>query len=139
LILKSFLFPELESIQRFAHIRIVRPMIALTIQSLAWMGIVGLVVATTPGLAWAINPDTLPQNGNVVAGSASMDYNGNSLTVNQGTDRTVIDWGSFDIGANATTEFVQPSSSSLAVNRVVGGGTQPTQILGSLKSNGQIN
>src|SRR5690606_32909642 len=59
------------------------------------------------------------------------------LTVNQSTNRTVIDWRSFDIGSNATTNFVQPNSSSIAVNRV-NGSANPTEIQGTLNANGQV-
>lgn len=81
----------------------------------------------------------LPRGGNVVNGSASFDYSvSKNLIIDQQTDRVVIDWDSFNIGKNTTTEFRQQSSRSLAVIRVAGASTDPTQILGRLKSNGQV-
>ncbi|MDD9901774.1 MAG: filamentous hemagglutinin N-terminal domain-containing protein [Alphaproteobacteria bacterium] len=101
----------------------------------------GLIAVSFSGIAHAgsITPNTTPQGANVVAGSATVSYpNSNSMTVNQHSNRTVIDWTSFNIGANATAEFKQPKSTSIAVNRVVGPGMDPTQILGKLKANGQV-
>ena len=81
----------------------------------------------------------LPRGGNVVNGSASFDYSvSKNLIIDQQTDRVVIDWDSFNIGKKTTTEFRQQSSRSLAVIRVAGASTDPTQILGTLKSNGQV-
>ena len=42
----------------------------------------------------------------------------------------VITWQSFSIGATAAVRFVQPNSSSIALNRVLG--PDPSSILGSL-------
>lgn len=87
----------------------------------------------------AFDNTTLPTNGTVVGGSINLEYiDNNRLNIHQGTDRAVINWDSFNIGVDATTEFFQPSSSSIAVNRVVGEASNPTQILGNLKSNGQV-
>lgn len=92
-----------------------------------------------PQDAFAVDNTALPNGEQVIGGSASFDRSTkNVLNITQKTDRTVINWNRFDIGANATTQFYQPNSSSLAVNRVVGKKDDPTQILGSLKANGRI-
>ena len=65
-----------------------------------------------------------------------MNQNGNVLTINQGTDRLIMGWNSFSVGAGETTRFVQPSSSSFALNRVTGG-TQ-SLINGHLEANGGV-
>ena len=86
-----------------------------------------------------VKKTALPSGGAIVAGEASFDYGtANELHVQQSTDRTVINWDSFNIGQDSLTEFHQPSSSALAVNRITGASIDPTQILGSLKANGQI-
>lgn len=85
------------------------------------------------------NDTALPQGENVVAGQASFDRSTPSrLDVHQSTGRAVIEWQSFNIGKNATTQFHQPSTSSLTVNRVVGGNADPSEILGTLKANGRV-
>ncbi len=93
----------------------------------------------TPGQAFAIDAGELPSGGTVVGGDASFDYSQpNKLDVHQNTDRTVINWDSFNIGKDATTQFYQPNSNSLAVNRVYSKGVDPTQILGKLIANGKV-
>jgi filamentous hemagglutinin family protein len=88
--------------------------------------------------AHAVDALTTPTGESVVAGAASFDRPVEGLlNVNQATHRAVINWDNFDIGTDATTEFFQPNANSLAVNRVVGGG-DPTQILGTLRANGQL-
>ena len=89
--------------------------------------------------AYALDANALPDGGVVVGGSASFDYSTpNELHVQQNTDKAVINWNSFNIGQNATTEFHQNNSNSIAVNRVTGAGLDPTQIMGTLKANGRI-
>ncbi|MFH1217589.1 MAG: filamentous hemagglutinin N-terminal domain-containing protein, partial [Pseudomonadota bacterium] len=78
----------------------------------------------------------LPQDGNVVAGSASMVRSSARLEVNQVTDKAVIDWRSFNIAADELTRFNQPSTSSMTLNRVTTG--DPSSILGTLTANGRV-
>jgi len=70
----------------------------------------------------------------VVGGAATFQRDGNRLTVNQATDRLAVNWQSFNIGAGESTHFNMPSSTSAALNRVMGG--NPTSIYGSLSANG---
>ncbi|HEU4838700.1 MAG TPA: filamentous hemagglutinin N-terminal domain-containing protein [Micavibrio sp.] len=86
----------------------------------------------------ALDDGALPSGGSVTGGSASLNYGDNRLDIHQTTDRAIIEWNSFNIGAGATTQFHQPGSGSLAVNRITGGGIDPTMILGSLIANGQV-
>src|SRR5688500_5870355 len=89
--------------------------------------------------ARAIDDLTTPTGETVAAGAATFNRPvPGQLDVNQTSDRAVINWDRFDIGKNAETEFFQPNSSALAVNRVTGDKTDPTQILGTLKSNGNL-
>lgn len=78
-----------------------------------------------------------PQGGNVVAGNANIHHSGNNTTINQNSDRAIINWNSFDIGRNEAVRHNMPSASSAALHRVVGGGG-PSQIQGLLQSNGNI-
>ncbi|MFX15108.1 filamentous hemagglutinin N-terminal domain-containing protein, partial [Salmonella enterica] len=94
----------------------------------------GLIVSLLPGMALA-NP-SLPAGGQIVAGQGSISTSGNQMTVNQNTQGMVTNWNSFDIGKNHTVQFVQPGSSAVALNRVTGG--HESQILGTLKANGQV-
>ncbi|HEX6735208.1 MAG TPA: filamentous hemagglutinin N-terminal domain-containing protein, partial [Azonexus sp.] len=86
--------------------------------------------------AQALDGKALPTGGQVVGGQASISQSGSTLTIQQTSTRTAIDWQSFNIGANASVIFNQPSASAIALNRVVG--QDPSQILGSLSANGQV-
>ncbi|MEQ1773578.1 MAG: filamentous hemagglutinin N-terminal domain-containing protein, partial [Burkholderiales bacterium] len=77
-----------------------------------------------------------PAGEQVVAGQATVSRAGANTLINQTTDRAAINWQSFNIGVNESVRFAQPSSSSIALNRVLG--QNPTEILGSLSANGQI-
>lgn len=93
----------------------------------------------TAAPALAVDALETPMGGNVVAGNSNINYGApGQVTINQNSDRTVINWDSFNIGQDAGAEFVQPNTNSLAVNRVTGAGTDPTQILGSLRANGRV-
>ena len=71
----------------------------------------------------------------VISGEASFDLNGQILQVTTG-DRTIIDWNSFSILAGETTRFVQPSSLSAVLNRVIG--PEMSALMGKLEANGAI-
>jgi filamentous hemagglutinin family protein len=77
-----------------------------------------------------------PSGGSVRHGSATIVQNGNLLTINQTTGLAILDWNSFSIAQGETTKFVQPSASSMALNRV-NGGTQ-SLINGTLEANGGV-
>lgn len=89
-------------------------------------------------LALSVGPAVAgPQDGIVVRGAASIETPAaNVLNVNQTTDRAVINWRSFSIGAEEQVNFNQPTSSSATLNRVLGG--QRSIIEGALSANGQV-
>jgi filamentous hemagglutinin family protein len=76
------------------------------------------------------------QNGQVTAGNGSINTNGATTTINQQTDRLIINWNNFDIGAGEQVQFNQPSSSSAVLNRV--SSASRTQIDGALNANGRV-
>jgi len=78
----------------------------------------------------------LPTGGAVVAGQGQISQQGSTMTISQGSARMAIDWNSFSIGRGNTVNFVQPSSASVALNRVTG--SDVSQIQGALKANGQV-
>ena len=83
-----------------------------------------------------VEADTLPAGANVSAGEVSVFAAGRDMTVRQTTDRAVINWRSFSIGAGHAVNFVQPTSTSVMLNRVVGG--ESSVIQGALTSNGRV-
>ncbi len=76
-----------------------------------------------------------PTGEQVAAGSASFDRSGSTLQITT-SDRAIINWQDFSIGSGELTRFIQPSSSSAVLNRVISG--NPSSILGTLESNGQV-
>ncbi|RBA23598.1 filamentous hemagglutinin N-terminal domain-containing protein [Herminiimonas fonticola] len=79
----------------------------------------------------------LPTGAELVAGQASISTpTANSMMVNQATNKAILNWQTFNIGAGQSVQFVQPASSSVALNRVVG--NQASSIYGSLTANGQV-
>ncbi len=70
------------------------------------------------------------------AGSATINAAGNTLTVQQNSNRAIINWNGFSIGANETTKFIQPGANAAILNRVTGGDI--SKIEGQLQSNGRV-
>ena len=78
-----------------------------------------------------------PSGEQVVGGMAGFNRpDAATLIVNQNTDRAVINWNSFSIANGELTRFVQPSSSSAVLNRVVT--ANPSSIYGTLQANGNV-
>jgi filamentous hemagglutinin family protein len=86
--------------------------------------------------AHALDGGTLPSGASIAAGSATLSQSGNSLNVQQQSQKLVINWNSFDIGSAASVSFSQPASNAIALNRVNSG--VPTEIQGSLTANGNV-
>ncbi|HEX2667125.1 MAG TPA: filamentous hemagglutinin N-terminal domain-containing protein [Gammaproteobacteria bacterium] len=78
-----------------------------------------------------------PTGGQVVAGSATINTpSANGMVVNQGSQRAVINWQQFNVGSGQYVQFVQPNSSAVVLNRVVG--NNPSSIFGDILANGQV-
>jgi len=78
----------------------------------------------------------LPTGGQIVGGTGSISQSGQVMTINQSSAKMAADWQSFNIGAGNTVNFVQPSASSVALNRVLG--SDVSVIQGALNANGQV-
>ena len=63
--------------------------------------------------------NALPTGAQVVAGAASITQSASRMDINQSTQKAVLNWQSFNIGADAQVNFVQPSASAVALNRVL--------------------
>jgi filamentous hemagglutinin family protein len=102
------------------------------------LAIFGGQVVLWPGMATAqgLSPNALPTGGSVAAGQAGINAVGNNMTVSQQTSKVIINWSTYNIGADASVTYNQPSASSVALNQVTG--ADPSQILGRLSANGQV-
>lgn len=98
------------------------------------------LLATTALSTASLLPASLalanPAGGTVVGGSAAIATTGDTVVITQTSNRTAIDWQGFSIGHNETTRFVQPTSKSVALNRVTG--SDASLIDGKLEANGIV-
>jgi filamentous hemagglutinin family protein len=93
--------------------------------------LVAAALSLTAGLAQAA-----PAGGQVASGAGSIDQSGATTTITQSSQSLSLNWQSFNIAKSETVNFVQPSASAIAVNRIVD--TNGSQILGQLNANGQV-
>ncbi len=91
----------------------------------------GLMLAGQAALAGG-----LPAGGQITLGEGSLSASHDAMTISQSSDRMAISWDNFSIGENATVEFLQPTATSMALNRVLG--SEVSLIQGALKANGRV-
>jgi filamentous hemagglutinin family protein len=77
-----------------------------------------------------------PIGGQITSGAGQIQQLGNTTVIQQNSQTLTLNWQSFNIGANQTVDFVQPGSSSIAVNRIFS--STPSEIYGHLNANGQV-
>jgi filamentous hemagglutinin family protein len=94
------------------------------------------VVVGLPARAQTIDPTTTPTGGVVVGGSSTIIQAPGATTINQSSERTAINWQSFNVGSNAQVTFNQPNAQAIALNRVTGGNL--SIINGRIDANGQV-
>jgi filamentous hemagglutinin family protein len=94
--------------------------------------VIALALAAVGSPLWAG-----PAGERVIAGGATISRpDTGSTVIHQTSDKAAINWQNFDVGAAESVRFDQPSSTSAALNRVLG--QSPTEILGALAANGQV-
>lgn len=93
-------------------------------------------LAVSVMLAFGANALAQPTGGVVASGDATISTGATSTTITQSTQNAIINWQSFNIAAGQSVQFVQPTSSSITLNRVLG--ADPSSILGSLSANGKV-
>ncbi|MCI0629494.1 MAG: filamentous hemagglutinin N-terminal domain-containing protein [Phycisphaerales bacterium] len=76
-----------------------------------------------------------PQGMQVINGNVVFKQNGNVYII-QASNKSIINFSSFNIGANETVQFIQPNELARVLNRITGPG--PTQIDGQLLANGIV-
>jgi len=97
--------------------------------------LIAAVLSLTAAVAQAA-----PVGGQVVAGAGSISQSttaaSSTTTIQQSSQNLSLNWQSFNIAPQETVNFVQPSATAIAVNRIFD--TNGTQILGHLNANGQV-
>jgi len=97
-----------------------------------------MFLAVAAAFADTASAQALPTGSSVATnnGTAAVNTTGSAMTVTT-SQRVIIDWTTFNIGNGASVQFIQPGSSSIAVNRVgLGGGA--SAIDGTLSANGHV-
>ncbi len=93
------------------------------------------LLATALSLAAGLT-EAAPLGGQILGGTGHIGQSGPLTTITQSSPTLSLSWASFNIAPQETVDFVQPSASSIAVNRITG--SNGTQILGHLEANGQV-
>ncbi|MEK7753887.1 MAG: filamentous hemagglutinin N-terminal domain-containing protein, partial [Acidobacteriota bacterium] len=97
----------------------------------AVVGLAALLLSPTQ-VAYA-----LPTGGQVAAGTATVSQpNAQTMQIDQGSQKAILNWNSFSIGSSEWVRFNQPNASAVALNRVLG--NNPSEIFGRLTANGQV-
>jgi len=91
----------------------------------------GAAILAAPSIAAAA-----PQSGAVIDGAATIGTIGQTTTIDQTSDKAIIDWASFGVLANERVDFNQPSRLAITLNRVQGSG--PSQIDGAIFATGRV-
>ncbi len=89
------------------------------------------MVGIFPSMVYALPTGGTVQSGTVTINSVSPQQ----LTINQTTEKAIIDWQAFGIGSAEQVDF-QLSQGGVTLNRVTG--NDPSHILGQLTSNGDL-
>jgi len=82
------------------------------------------------------NAYAAPEGGQVVGGSGSINQSGLNTTVNQATQNMAIDWQRYNVQQNERVQYIQPNSSSISLNRIIG--NNASTIRGRIDANGQV-
>src|ERR1044071_8531402 len=80
----------------------------------------------------------LPTGEQLISGNATVSRNSSNtvMDINQSTQNAGFNWTSFSIAKPETVNVVQPNSSSVLLNRVVG--NEQSRIFGALNANGRV-
>src|SRR4051794_18516512 len=78
-----------------------------------------------------------PKGGIVVGGRGTISTpNANTTVINQTSNQLNLNWSSFNVASNESVLFHQPTSTSVAFNRILD--QSPSQIFGHIQGNGQV-
>ncbi|AJG19848.1 filamentous hemagglutinin N-terminal domain-containing protein [Cupriavidus basilensis] len=87
----------------------------------------------------ALAPAHALPTGNVIVsgtGNVASFNNGRDMSINQSSDKLIINWNGFSVGAGEKVFFNQPDSNAIALNRVVT--ANASNIQGQIDANGRV-
>ena len=77
-----------------------------------------------------------PIGGDIVGGTGSISQSDLTTTINQTSQNLAVNWQSFNVNTNEKVNFVQPNTSSISLNRILG--NNGSVIQGQINANGQV-
>lgn len=83
------------------------------------------------GMAYA-----LPHGAVITSGRGFVTTSGSNVTVNQLSGVLNTNWSSFNVWKDQSVKFIQPNSSALAINTILG--NSASKILGNISANGHV-
>ena len=108
----------------------------IRIASQAYPRVKPFVLALLSMAPWSTAPVLAVEGGQIVQGQGDVRINGPTTTINQQSNALILDCANSNIAPNQRAQFLQPSSSAFALNRVLS--SDPSAIFGQLLANGQI-
>lgn len=87
----------------------------------------------------ALAPAHALPTGNVIVsgtGNVASYNNGRDMSINQSSDKLIINWNGFSVGAGERVFFNQPDSNAIALNRVIT--ANASNIQGQIGANGRV-
>jgi len=79
---------------------------------------------------------SLATNAQIKSGDVCIAQTDDFLNIHQGSDKAIIHWQDFSLAKEEKVQFVQPSSSSSILNKVIG--SNPSEIYGKIDANGKV-
>ena len=120
----------MKSVRKFSNKCYFRQIMACAM--VFWLFFAPLVVQAN------VNPvaDALPSGVISSTGIDPLNYTPGNLEITQTAGQAIINWQNFDIGADASVQFIQPGSAAAVMNRVHD--AVPTGIMGAMTANGRV-
>ncbi len=81
-------------------------------------------------------PAQLPTGAQVVHGDVTVSQTGNTMTLTQASRQAIVNWQSFNLGADAALRLRQSGADAAMLARVVG--NDPSTLLGSFQADGKL-
>src|SRR5688572_5994055 len=96
-----------------------------------------IFIGATCGIAAAPESFGGPEGGVVTGGQGTISTpTSTSTVIDQSSSRLSLNWQSFDVAANESVRFNQPSSTAIAVNRILD--QKPSEVFGRIDANGRV-
>ncbi|KAF3998148.1 YDG domain-containing protein [Glaciimonas immobilis] len=93
-------------------------------------------VVLSLSLSLASIAQAAPFGAQITSGSGVVSHTATTTTIQQSSQNLALNWQSFNVAAGESVNFVQPGTTSIAVNRIKS--SSASEIFGHLNANGQV-